>query len=132
MAEESVAHILIDAAEQDLRAAVLLSQAREIGDGVVGFHPQQSIEKALKAVLAHAGIAFRRTHDIAELLDLIADSGLSAPPHADWLDELNPYAADARYGLVVPHGLDRTFACAAVKAVFDWTSANLAKNRASP
>jgi HEPN domain-containing protein len=57
---------------------------------VVGFHLQQCVEKALKAVLSHAGIAFRRTHDIAELLDLIADRGLGPPPYADWLDELNP------------------------------------------
>lgn len=127
MAEGSVARILIDAAEQDLRAAFVLSQATNIGDAVVGFHLQQSVEKALKAVLAHAGIAFRRTHDIAELLDLIADSGLSMPPHADWLDELNPYAVDARYGLVAPRGLDRAFAGAAAQAVFDWASAEVAQ-----
>jgi HEPN domain-containing protein len=96
MAEQSVASILIDSAEQDLRAALVLSQAPGLGDGVVGFHLQQCVEKALKAVLSHAGIAFRRTHDIAELLDLIADRGLGPPPYADWLDELNPYAAEAR------------------------------------
>ena len=132
MAEGSVARTLIDAAEQDLRAARVLSHANDIGDGVVGFHLQQSVEKALKAVLAHAGVAFRRTHDIAELLDLIADRGLHSPPHADWLDELNPYAVDARYGLVAPRGLDRAFATAAAKTVFDWASAEVAANRASP
>jgi HEPN domain-containing protein len=122
MAEATVAQVLIDAAEQDLRAALVLSQAPGIRDALVGFHFQQCVEKALKAVLALRGVAFRRTHDIAELLDLIADSGLRPPPHADWLDELNPYAAEARYGLVSPGGLDRAFAGSAAKAVFDWAS----------
>ncbi|MBL8541958.1 MAG: HEPN domain-containing protein [Betaproteobacteria bacterium] len=117
--------MLIDAAEQDLRAALLLSQAPGIRDGVVGFHFQQCVEKALKAVLAHEGVAFRRTHDIAELLDLMADRRLNSPPHADWLDELNPYAAEARYGLVAPRNLDRAFAGSAAKTVFEWASAQM-------
>ena len=64
------------------------------------------MEKALKAVLMHAGIAFRRAHDIAELPDLFVDAGGDLPPITERLDELNPYSVEARYGLVEPAGLD--------------------------
>lgn len=33
------------------------------------FHSQQCVEKYLKGRLEEAGIAFRKTHDLAELLD---------------------------------------------------------------
>lgn len=68
----------------------------------MGFHAQQSIEKALKAVLSSSSVAFRRTHDLAELLDLITDHRLPSPPFADFLDELNPFAVEVRYGLIAP------------------------------
>jgi HEPN domain-containing protein len=116
----SVARQLLGSAEQDLRACEVLSAAAGIGDALVGFHAQQATEKALKAVLAHAGIPYRRTHDIAELLDLLVDHNITAPPHADWLDELNPYGVEARYGLVSPAGLPRDFSLAAVNAVYVW------------
>jgi hypothetical protein len=38
----------------------------------------------------------------------LEDSGLPAPPYADRLDELNPYAVEMRYGLIEPTGLDRS------------------------
>lgn len=126
MAERSVAALLRDAAEQDMRACGVLAQTAGMGDAVVGFHAQQAVEKSLKAVLSASSIPFRRTHDIAELLDLLADSGIEAPPHADWLDNLNPYAVEARYGLVEPSGLDRDSALAAVQAVVAWAVAGLA------
>lgn len=50
---------------------------------------------------------FRRTHDIAERMDLLEDAGLAASPHADHLAELDPYAVEMRYGLVEPGDLAR-------------------------
>ncbi|HEY5581806.1 MAG TPA: HEPN domain-containing protein [Rhodoferax sp.] len=87
---------------------------------MVGFHAQQAIEKSLKAVLSAHMIEFRRTHDLITLLDLLQDHQLPAPPEADWLDELNPYAVEARYGTIEPEGLDRTRALQAVAQVLDW------------
>ena len=54
-------------AESDLRASVTLAEDREMADDVVGFHAQQAVEKALKAVLVLEGVSFPRTHDL-ELL----------------------------------------------------------------
>ncbi len=125
MAEPTLADILLALARQDVLAFRKLAGDMEIGDALLGFHAQQAVEKSLKAVLAHAGIVFRRTHDIAELLDLLADSGLRVPPHSDLLDELNPYAVEMRYGLVQPSGLDRTATLSILDAVLEWAQISL-------
>ena len=122
MAEPTVAELLLAAARQDLLACEILAGTVEISDSVVGFHVQQAVEKSIKAVLAHRGVSFRRTHDIAELLDLLADESIDAPPNDDWLDELNPYGVEARYGLVSPAGLDRRRALDAGRAVWQWAN----------
>ncbi len=91
-----------------------------MGDAVVGFHAQQAVEKTLNAVLSSHRVEFRRTHDLALLLDLLHDNHVAAPPEADWLDELNPYAVEARYGTIGPEGLDRGRTLKAVANVIAW------------
>jgi len=105
--DKSIAQLLLDAARQDLAACQLLSAGAGIGDAVVGFHAQQAVEKSLKAVLSAHRIEFRRTHDLVTLLDLLQDNHLPPPPEAAWLDELNPYAVEARYGTIEAEGLAR-------------------------
>ena len=121
-ASKPVYALLLASAQQDLAACKLLARGADIGDALVGFHAQQSIEKSLKAVLSARRIEFRHTHDLISLLDLLQDHKLSAPPQADWLDELNPYAVEARYGTINPEGLDRARALQAAKQVFDWAT----------
>lgn len=125
MAERTLAETFLLAAERDQQAFRKLADDPTLHDSLAGFHAQQAVEKALKAVLVQAGIVFRRTHDIAELLDLIEDSGLPAPPHADRLDELNPYAVEMRYGLVEPTGLDRPATARWLSEVIDWSRARI-------
>ncbi len=120
MAEPDLARILLTAAERDRQAYDKLAADPDMHDSVAGFHAQQTVEKALKAVLARERLVFRRTHDIAELLDLIQDNGLSGPPYADCLDELNPYAVEMRYGLVEPGPLNRSGVAAWLQAVLCW------------
>lgn len=127
MVERTLAETLLLAAERDQQAFRKLADDPTLHDSLAGFHAQQAVEKALKAVLAHARVAFRRTHDIAELLDLLEDSGLPAPPHADRLDELNPYAVEMRYGLIEPSGLDRSATARWVQAVVGWATASLSE-----
>ena len=102
MAETSIARLMLAAARRDEQAFIALAALPAMNDAVIGFHAHQCVEKALKAVLAHCGVAFRRTHDVAELLDLLSDAGCALPAEANRLDELNPYAVEARYGLVEP------------------------------
>jgi HEPN domain-containing protein len=128
MAEPSFATALLTLAEQDALAFRKLADDPAVGDALVGFHAQQAVEKALKAALSHRGVAYRRTHDIAELLDLIADSGISAPPHELRLDELNPYAVHMRYGLIDPTGLDRAEIGSFLSDVLQWARDLLRQN----
>jgi HEPN domain-containing protein len=122
---KSIANMLLAAARQDEAACKLLSASPEITDAIIGFHAQQAAEKAIKAVLSHKGVEFRRTHDLIALLDLLEDNALCAPPHADWLDELNPYAVEARYGTIEPDGLDRNHVLAAITAVIAWAQSQI-------
>ena len=71
--QAAVAELLIRKARSDLTVARALGADTMFEDDVVGFHAQQAVEKALKAVLALSGIAVPRTHDIATLADLISD-----------------------------------------------------------
>ena len=117
---KTVAEMLLASARQDLAACALLVDAPGIGDAIVGFHAQQSIEKSLKAVLSARLIEFRRTHDLLTLVDLFVDNELMLPPFSDWLDELNPYAVEARYGTIDPSGLDRELALQVARDVPAW------------
>jgi HEPN domain-containing protein len=130
MVERTVAEMLLLAAERDQQAFHKLLEDPGLHDSLPGFHAQQAVEKALKAVLAHAGVVFRRTHDIAELLDLLEDAGLDEPPYAHHLDELNPYAVEVRYGLVEPGGLDRSATARWVGDVIVWSSVRVRQSSA--
>ncbi len=91
------AQLLLRKAEQD---AVVVSRAvtdSEISDEIAGFHTQQAAEKAMKAVLSVRGIAYRRTHDLQELFDLLSDNGVVMPPEVDEVVGWSPYAVIYRY-----------------------------------
>ena len=68
MPEASVARLMLAAARRDEQAYRVLVAVPDMNDAVIGFHAHQCVEKALKGVLAHKAVIFRRTHDIAELL----------------------------------------------------------------
>lgn len=61
------------------------------------FDTQQAAEKALKAVLIARGIPFRFTHDIAELLTLLENHGISLPEEIRAAADLTDYAVESRY-----------------------------------
>lgn len=64
---------------------------------VLGFHAEQAVEKALKAVLSSAGIEYPRTHNLAMLVQLLRQAQQSLPPNADELGQLVPYGVVLRY-----------------------------------
>ena len=115
-----LARHFLELADRDIRAFRKLAVDPEIDEATIGFLAQQAVEKCLKAMLARYHREFRRTHDLAELLDLLADAQVPLPPHADSLDELNPYAVEFRYGFVEPAGLDRNAVKLMVEAVRAW------------
>ena len=107
-------------ADRDIKTLHLLIVASESDDQVIGFHAQQAIEKCLKAVLSAYQIAFRKTHDLVELLDLLRDKERTMPPNADSLDTLNPFAVTLRYDLFETDAVDRDWIAKAVADVRAW------------
>lgn len=75
-------------------------------DWIIGFHAQQAVEKAIKAVLANANVVFPRTHNIAMLLALLQQIGIQPPREGTRLERLTPFGVAARYD----SGLDQSFA----------------------
>jgi len=84
-------------ADGDCTAAQCLAQAGSPVYDAICFHAQQCVEKYLKAWLQEANIAFRRTHDLEELLDLILPT---VPTWSRWAPDfliLTTHAVDFRY-----------------------------------
>jgi HEPN domain-containing protein len=62
-----VAQVLLEKAQGDLAAVQLLAGDERQSDHVVGFHAQQAVEKAIKAVLVSRELEIPLTHDIGYL-----------------------------------------------------------------
>jgi HEPN domain-containing protein len=112
---------LLSAARADLRAAKVLAADADQADEVIGFHAQQAVEKALKSVLAASGVEIPYTHDLAFLLDLAAEQGVSTPKPVARADWLTPWAVAARYGASVG-SLDREAAVTVADDGIDWAT----------
>jgi len=77
-----------------------LALARHAGEenvllGSLCFHAQQAAEKSVKAVLVHRGVHFRKTHNLAVLLELLPSD--AAPSDGESIAGLTAYAVAARY-----------------------------------
>ncbi len=107
----------------DEEAMIALLGKPSVPDEVVGFHAQQAVEKLLKALLSHRRIAFRRTHDLTELLDLLTAAGVAIPADIAEVRQLGPYAAEFRYediSLDSEEPFDRRWAAECVKRTREW------------
>lgn len=69
----------------------------DVPDDALGFHVQQAIEKRMKAVLALNEVEFQHTHSIGYLTTLLEHHGIEGPKHREQLEDLTPWAVDARY-----------------------------------
>ena len=91
------AQLFLRKAASDEAALDAVIDAPEVTDDIFGFHCQQAAEKLLKAVLSHLQASFRHTHDLRNLMDLLADGGVPLPTPFDSLKDLNIYAVQFRY-----------------------------------
>ncbi len=85
---------------------------------ILGFHAQQAVEKALKAVLALHQLEFPRTHNLSMLLEILRRAGVTPPPEGDALDQLIPFGVALRYGDIADDDalvFDRVWAVYAVE-----------------
>ncbi len=81
----------------DEQAMAILAAHASSADEVIGFHAQQAVEKFLKAALSHHRVAFAKTHDLVQLLNLLKANGIAAPPEVAESRRLGPYAVAFRY-----------------------------------
>ncbi len=99
MRSREQAELLLRKAAQDEFTIAKLVPDPASPDEVIGFHAQQAVEKILKAVLAFVLVRYRRTHDLAELIDLLRDKELlPLPEELEEVRRLTPFADEFRYG----------------------------------
>lgn len=115
---------LLSLARDDETAARTLIDA-DSPESIVGFHCQQAVEKALKAVLADAGLDFPFTHNIGLLIQLCEDTGVALPEDLADIDRLTPYAVHLRYGTVHAPTVELKIAVEWVARTLAWASARI-------
>lgn len=88
----------IEKAEADFLSAQREFRARKRPNyDATCFFTQQSIEKYIKARLQEAEIAFGKTHDLVELLDLISPVEPLWEPYRPTFRPISAYAVSFRY-----------------------------------
>jgi HEPN domain-containing protein len=110
------ADILLRKAEADLTAVVALLESTEITDDIVGFHAQQAVEKAAKAVLTLRGVDYPRTHDLRYLSEQLEGQPRQVSDAA-WL---TAWATEFRYADPPPPALDREAARSVADTAVAW------------
>lgn len=88
---------LLRLADRDYRTFLILCAHPEAELAPTCFHAQQAVEKALKAILTIKAVDFRRTHDLEELANLLADIDMVTPYTPREFRRLNPFAVELRY-----------------------------------
>jgi HEPN domain-containing protein len=119
------AYLLLRKACEDADAVRKLSVDADMADAVVGFHAQQTAEKAMKAVLASLGDDFPWTHDLRHLIERLDAVGAPLPATLHDVRVLGPWAVEFRYGETIDDPLDREQAVALVAEVVAWARAHI-------
>jgi HEPN domain-containing protein len=81
------------------RSSLLHAHADQPGDYLedLCFDAQQSVEKALKALLIQRQVSFPYIHDLIRLMELLQENGLVLPEKVLEAAKLSDYAVEARY-----------------------------------
>ena len=121
---------LLRRARDDQHVLELLVNDPDAATWTVGFHAQQAVEKAIKAVLSASGTEYPRTHNLVVLMGLLEGS---RPPDAGELPRLTPYGVLMRYDAPTTDedaaALDRAWASACVRTTIAWAASVLAQEK---
>jgi len=93
---------LLEKARGDALILMRLADDATVPIWGLGFHAQQAVEKAIKAVLTFNVVEYPRTHNLAVLVALLREHNLSIPPEPNELACLTPFGAVLRYDDTVP------------------------------
>jgi HEPN domain-containing protein len=120
---------LLEKARGDFYVLERLASDSDAPVWILGFHAQQAVEKALKAVLSCHGTSFPHTHNLVMLLELLRRDGHSRPPDGDDLATLIPFGVALRYEAALEDEilpLERTWALHAARRTLEWAEGWLA------
>jgi hypothetical protein len=112
--------MLLGLAADDEFAARSLLPVEGVTDGVLGFHCQQAVEKALKSVLARRDVEFPYTHDLDGLLRLCQKSEIEVPQDLAGVGRLSVFGVRLRYGARATTSLDRAQALSWAASAVQW------------
>ena len=115
------AHRLLRLALRDSDTFELLLPLPKATMAAIGFHAQQAVEKALKAVCTLRNIEVRRTHDLAALAQTLVVDGVRLPISVDEFRTLNPFAVEYRYDDEITSPMTREELKNIVAKVLAWT-----------
>ena len=115
------AHRLLRLALRDSDTFELLLPLPRATMAAIGFHAQQAVEKALKAVCTLRNIEVRRTHDLAALAQTLVVDGVALPISVDEFRTLNPFAVEYRYDDEITSPMTREGLKNIVAQVLAWT-----------
>jgi len=98
-----------------------------------GFHCQQAVEKAIKCLLVLHQVEFPRSHEIGELLDVLAPR-IAPPPDPDRadLEALTRFAVRTRYPPAAATPQEAADALGAAERFLAWVEAALPPEVTSP
>lgn len=121
MAETAdIPSVLLSLAADDELAARSLLPIEGVTDGVLGFHAQQAVEKAMKAVLAVKGVEYPYSHDLNGLLGLCKKTGIDVPHDLSDTGRLSIFAVRLRYDASPTAILDRDQALKWAASAIAW------------
>ncbi|MFH1709125.1 MAG: HEPN domain-containing protein [Planctomycetota bacterium] len=113
--------ILGKARDDAFMLAVLIRNKKTPPWGI-GFHAQQAVEKAIKAVLTARDISYPYKHDLNLLVNILKTNGISVPGVEQEIVKLTPFGTALRYD--EPEGdaiaLDGNRTCRTVTRVIAW------------
>ena len=121
--QQELARLLLQKARQDLALVQNVGDNETIADEIIGFHVQQTVEKAIKAVLTRLGTQYEYTHDLSLLYQQVEDARADPPTTLDALEELVPFAVQFRYTLCMSLDFDRQAGARPAREFIEWAHA---------
>jgi HEPN domain-containing protein/predicted nucleotidyltransferase len=90
-------HTWLAHARSDLASARILRANPDVLPEQAGFHAQQSVEKAVKAVLLARNVDIPHTHNLEDLVDELTSRGIAVPTEVAEAGALTRFAVEMRY-----------------------------------
>ena len=88
-------------------------------ENIFGFHAQRGTELALKAWVSLVGERYERTHNVADLVAILNNAGVTEVRQYSHLASLTPYAVEYVYKEIVNPTMDRQYIAGEVNALAD-------------